>query len=287
VTSKVISILMTFADGTHHSLTEIARLSGLPISTAHRLATELAAWGMLERNSDGLYRVGSQLRTIAMAAGNVSPVFHERARRVLDDLSTALRCVARLGVLDGFAVAYMEKSAPNRPVSAVFEPLPAHATAMGKALLAYAPSHLVEKIIDRGLPVYTALTVTRPDRLRRALGVTRLTRLAVARHELDPRECAVAAPVFGAGGAVVAALELSITDDSDLRPLQAPLVVAARSLTRELQAGAVPSQLGLSPRRTFDVGVGCGTGHNGGVVSNEFAKLLTTAERPGSAASKG
>ena len=40
VTSKVVAILLTFADGNIHSLTEIARLAGLPVSTAHRLATE-------------------------------------------------------------------------------------------------------------------------------------------------------------------------------------------------------------------------------------------------------
>ncbi len=41
VTSKVIAILLTFTGGSVYSLTEIARLTGLPISTAHRLATEL------------------------------------------------------------------------------------------------------------------------------------------------------------------------------------------------------------------------------------------------------
>jgi hypothetical protein len=37
VTSKITSILLTFTEGDEHSLTEIARLAGLPISTAHRL----------------------------------------------------------------------------------------------------------------------------------------------------------------------------------------------------------------------------------------------------------
>ena len=58
VTSKITSILMTFTEGSVHSLTEIARLSGLPISTAHRLTCELASWRLLERTDDGQYRVG-------------------------------------------------------------------------------------------------------------------------------------------------------------------------------------------------------------------------------------
>ena len=46
VTSKVVAILLTFHDGNEHSLTEIARLTCLPVSTAHRLVTELAGWGV-------------------------------------------------------------------------------------------------------------------------------------------------------------------------------------------------------------------------------------------------
>ena len=48
VTSKVIAILMTFGSGGSYSLTEIARLTGLPISTAHRLITELLGLGHCE-----------------------------------------------------------------------------------------------------------------------------------------------------------------------------------------------------------------------------------------------
>ena len=43
VTSKVTAILLTFAQGNEHSMAEIARLTGLPISTAHRLMTELTS----------------------------------------------------------------------------------------------------------------------------------------------------------------------------------------------------------------------------------------------------
>ena len=62
VTSKITSILMTFTEGSEHCLTEIARLAGLPISTAHRLTAELTSWRLLERTPDGLYRAGLPLR---------------------------------------------------------------------------------------------------------------------------------------------------------------------------------------------------------------------------------
>lgn len=236
MTSKVIAILRTFGDATEHSLTEIARLSGLPMSTTHRLTNELVQWGMLERTAEGLYRVGLQLRTIAGRSAAVPPSFHERARQVLEDLAQTMRCVVRLGVLEGLSVTYIEKSGPDRPCSAGgTRPLPAHATAMGKALLAFATPDVVDRVIEHGLPAFTPLTITSADRLRRALSVTRLTRVAVVRRELDAHTSAVAAPISAAGGRVVAAVELSGHDVTDLRPMHAPVVVAARSLTRELQ----------------------------------------------------
>jgi DNA-binding IclR family transcriptional regulator len=237
VTSKVIAILLTFGDGNVYSLTEIARLTGLPISTTYRLASEMAAWGMLERAEDGQFRIGMQLKVIASEAAQLPPSLHERARRVLEDLSTAApRSAVRFGMLDGLQVAYLEKVDSTHPVSMIVEAktLPAHATAMGKALLAFGSPHIVDEVIEQGLHRYTPFTLTSPDRLRRALSTIRLTRVAVCRRELELDASAVAVPVFAAGGAVVGALELAVHDSQDFRLVQPPLVVAARSLSREL-----------------------------------------------------
>ena len=242
VTSKVVAILLTFADGNIHSLTEIARLAGLPVSTAHRLATELAAWGVLERTEESLYRIGLPLRMIG-SRSPYAPSLQEHGRRTMEDLAAATRTDVRLGVLDDLEVAYIEKLAGPRPVStfSAAQTLPAHATAMGKALLAFSPQQTVDALIERGLRRYTTYTLSSPDRLRRALSVTRLTRTAISRWELDPSCTAIAVPVFGSGGVVVAALELRIGDlRSELRIMQPALMVAARSLSRELAASQSP-----------------------------------------------
>lgn len=255
VASKIISILLTFTNGNAYSLTEIARLTGLPISTAHRLATELAAWGMLERTEDGQYRVGQQLRVVGSRAGH-PPAMHEKARRVMEDLAAATHATVRLGALDGLDVAYIEKAAGSVPVSMFLDtpPLPSHATAMGKALLAFSSAQTVDAVLNRGLKEYTRFTITTPERLRRALGVTRLTRVAVARRELDLDSCAVATPVFGPGGILVAALELELRDPlADLRTLQPALVVAARSLSRDLTC-----QVNGGPERGFNTALPSG-----------------------------
>jgi DNA-binding IclR family transcriptional regulator len=254
VTNKVIAILLTFTHGTVYSLTEIARLTGLPISTAHRLASELAAWGVLERTEDGHYRAGVQLKVIGAHAAAAPPSVHEKARRVMEDLAAATsRASVRLGVLSDLDVAYIEKLPGSRPVSMFYEAVtaPAHATAMGKALLAFSPPRTVDLIVRRGLERYTPYTLTTPERLRRALAVTRLTRVAVCRRELDERTSAVAVPVFGSGGEVVAALELEARDPQDLRRMQPPLIVAARSLSRDLAATHNRGHFPLTAERHF------------------------------------
>jgi len=236
VASKIIAILQAFTNGGVHSLTEIARLTGLPISTVHRLASELAASGVLERTDDAQYRVGLPLKVIGSRVSQ-APTTCEWARRAMEDLSAAVQADVRFGVLDDLEVDFIEKTVAHQTMSmcSAAAALPAHATALGKAILAFSPPGTVDRVIARGLKRYTAYTLTSPDRLRRSLAETRLSCVALSRWELRVGASAVAAPVFGAGGAVVAALEVKVRDPrSELRLVQPALVVAVRSLSREL-----------------------------------------------------
>ena len=239
VTSKVVAILLTFNDGDEHSLTEIARLTGLPISTTHRLVTELAGWGLLERTDESQFRAGSPIRAIGGRSA-YSPAIVESARRVLEDLATTARTSAGLGVLVGSQIAYIEKRNDHSPVTtfARAPKLPAHATALGKALLAFSCPDVQKETIAAGLPRYTRYTLTDPDKLRQALSVIRLTRFAISRSEYRDDASVVAVPVFGAGGTVIAALGLSVPNlRSDLHLARSVLTVAARGLSRELTVG--------------------------------------------------
>ena len=69
VTTRALRVLEAFSP--HHrvlGLTDIARRAGLPVSTAHRLVADLAAWGALERADDGRYRIGLRLWEVATLA---------------------------------------------------------------------------------------------------------------------------------------------------------------------------------------------------------------------------
>ena len=236
VTRKVVAILLTFRDGNEHSLTEIARLTCLPVSTVHRLVTELAGWGVLERTEGSTFRVGQPIKTMGSRRVD-TPAIIESARRVLEDLATALRTGARLGILTDTCVAYIEKRCDHSPVTTFAQTprLPAHATALGKALLAFSPAGVVDGIIGDGLKAYTPNTLTDPEQLRRCLASIRLTRVAISRWELESGMSAVAVPVFGVGGMAVAALGLDVPNlRTDLRLASSVLTVAARGMSREL-----------------------------------------------------
>jgi DNA-binding IclR family transcriptional regulator len=248
VTSKVTAILLAFSRGTTHTLTELARLTGLPVSTVHRLAAELVARRLLDRTTDGSYRIGLPLRVIAgdpAPPARPAPLW-DHGTEVMTDLAVATRSPARLGVLADDRVVATRMRPGAGPSSAGPSSLPAHATAMGRALLAFSPAAVVDRLLAEA---------PAPDRLRRALGVTRLTHLAVLR-ETDGAEGtagtqdssgdgsgdgsggAIAMPVFGAGGVLLAALELTVPDlRAGLAGARAALAVATGSLSRTLATG--------------------------------------------------
>jgi DNA-binding IclR family transcriptional regulator len=244
VISKVSAILVAISEGSR-TLTEIAARTELPLSTVHRLATELAAWRVLERTTDGSYRAGPPLRTIGLTGDGafvdvdeVAVSVRDRAVPVIEDLFRAVGVRVRVGFLDeALLVAYVQKESPHQPVSRECPAarLPAHATALGKALLAFSPPVVIKTVLGRRLRRYTPFTITRPDVLMATFKTIRATRVAVCDRELEWDSCAVAAPVFGVGGQVVAAIELQTQDLArDVERWLGLLNVAAGSLSRDL-----------------------------------------------------
>lgn len=242
VTSKVAAILMAFAGGTDWSLSELARLTNIPLTTTHRLVTELTAAQLLERAPDGGYRVGPALSRLSAGTPG-APTVAQLAPAVLDDLAATVGRPVRLGVLHDLRVSYVEKRAGRAPATSfgAGAVLPVHASALGKVLLAFAPPATVRAVVGAGLARYTPCTLTRPDQLLHALSVARLTRIATCAGELVTGEFSVAAPVVGPGGRVVAALEIRVPDlRSGLDPVRHVLMLTARSLSRELAGAGSP-----------------------------------------------
>jgi DNA-binding IclR family transcriptional regulator len=163
-----------------------------------------------------------------------------RCLPVLDELSRATKGDVRLGILRGTDVLVLQPPAQRTAGRIHAESLrhstvPAHAAAAGKALLAFSPPAVVDRVIDTGLPAFTPHTITSPEVLRQKLATIRLTQVASARDEFTCGTAAIAMPIFYGRGRVAAAIELNVADlGNELKPAASALAVACRSLSRQL-----------------------------------------------------
>jgi DNA-binding IclR family transcriptional regulator len=234
VISKVATILRTLRFGGALTVTEIAEMTGLPLSTAHRLVVELSDWQLLTRRGDSRYvLVESAMHQADRAAADIWFATGPTA----EDLSAVTRRDVRVGVLDGFRVLYAEKTYGHGPLSSFTSAatLPAHATALGQVLLAFSSGDVVRSTIGRGLRRYTCSTLTTAARLDNALRQVRLRGLAIVSGELVGDHLAVAAPVFGGRGDIAAAVEVRMRDvQAELATVVPALTVAVRALSRDL-----------------------------------------------------
>jgi DNA-binding IclR family transcriptional regulator len=87
--------------------------------------------------------------------------------------------------------------------------LAVHATSNGKVLLAHASSDHVDRVTATPLPALTERTITDAARLRKELEEVRTLGYAVAIDELEAGLTAVAAPIYGADGVVIASVSVS------------------------------------------------------------------------------
>jgi DNA-binding IclR family transcriptional regulator len=239
VTSRVLAILGTF-DEEHReqSLTEIADRSRIPLSTSHRLVTELVEWGALRRRTSGRYVVGRRLWRI----GLLSPAqtgLREVASPFLHDIYAATLATVHLAVRDGLEVLYLDRlsgTASVPVVSRVGSRLPLHCTGVGKVLLAYAPEDVVAGSL-RQLTKITPYTLTQPGQVLAQLDRARREGYAQTVEEMSLGACSLAVPIRHPSGAVVAALGVVVPSlKRDKGRLIAALQVAAAGIGRSLAA---------------------------------------------------
>jgi DNA-binding IclR family transcriptional regulator len=232
----VLAILGAFdIDHPVLTLSEIARRTGLPLATAHRLAGELVAWRALHRGADGAYTVGVRLWEV----GLLSPL-HSRLREVavpyLHDLYDATRENVHLAVRDGAEALYVEKVTGHRSVpivSRVGGRLPLHATGVGKALLAFAGAGFIAGYVEEPLARCTPYTITEPGRLIRELAEIRRRGWAHTREEMTLGSCSVAVPVLDGERGALASLGIVV---HSLRANLERLVPALRTTADQVAA---------------------------------------------------
>lgn len=228
------------------SLVELARALQIPKSSLHGILRTLMQRGWVEADTTGT-RFGLGIRALQVGAAYLeTDDAAELLAGVLDRLAAQFGETVHLGRLDGPHVVYLAKREsvhPLRLYSAIGRQLPAHATALGKVLLAQRGDDAVDRLLNWPLPALTSHTITDPEALHRELAATRDRGYAVDREEntegivcfamavplQNPASHAISLSVPAARldarseGQIVAALREAMTQLGAARSLIAPI----------------------------------------------------------------
>ncbi|ACY96129.1 IclR family transcriptional regulator [Thermomonospora curvata] len=238
VIARAAALLSAFGPGDDVlGVSELARRTGLAKSTVYRLTRELVRSGLLERSGTGL-RLGLRLFELGQRVPRQRDL-RSAALPFMEDLREATRQIVHLAVLDGTEMVYLEiLRSPDAPAppSRVGGRLPAHATGVGKAALAFSPPEVTDAVIAAGLRRLTRRTIVQPGLLRQELETIRQQGCAFDREESADGVVCAACPVFGPDGTVAGALSISGWSARMNLDRVAPAVrTAALALSRKLR----------------------------------------------------
>lgn len=253
---RALDLLLAFSPADRDlSARELGQRVGLHRSTAHRLATYLAARGFLRQDPATLgFRLGRRLVELGSLAVRQSDV-RNTARPHLEALARLTGESVFLGVRDGDEAMHLDVVESSRPGFVLtVQPgrrVPLHSSASGKVLLAWLPRAEVEQVVEAtGLPRFTAGTLTARDTLLANLEVIRAQGYGLDGEETQEGAVGIAAPIFDGSDAVVASLSLAGPP--------ARIVGQMELLVREVRAAAaaISAELGSAglPFQRVDVG---------------------------------
>jgi DNA-binding IclR family transcriptional regulator len=181
-------------------------------STAFRLLATLEQRGLVEQHVETQkYRLGFALVRLAGAV-RAGLDLTRSARPVCEWLSEQTGETVNLAVLEGGEVVNIDQVNLSSSVVSVDwlgRRTGLHVTSTGKVFLASLPERVRDDILRSGLPRLTDRTITDPDRLRAELADIRERGWGSTEEELELGLNAVAAPVHGADGSVLAAICVS------------------------------------------------------------------------------
>lgn len=248
--SRAMQLLSVFdVDAVFLTVSQLSERTGLPLSTTHRLISELVEHGLLERRENKSYRLGLRLWELASKTPGAVGL-REIARPHLNAVHARIRQHTQLAVLDGHEAVFLERlSFPQAVVNytLIGGRLPLHASSSGLVLLAYAPAQFQESIIEAELFSYTPNTVHTGADLRRLLGKVRADGYAIGDGYIHENARGIAVPIRGVGDEVIAALSVVVPNDqTPTMPIARLLRAASLGISRDLLAAYAPA--GDNPR---------------------------------------
>lgn len=229
-------------------VSELSQSLGLAKGTVHGLLRTLQMHGLVEQHPDSdKYQLGPELLQLSYRYLDLNEL---RARSLVwaEQLAARTGEAVRVGAFRGdrvLIVHHVFRPDASLQILAVGEVLPLHATALGKALLAYLPKDFLIEVYKPGPVPLTKNTARSAEALEGDLEEVRSHGYATEREEAVLGESAVAAPIFGRRGEVIGAI--GITCPAGQLPKRrvegevGPAVIeAARGISRELGATAWP-----------------------------------------------
>ena len=240
VVDRALALLSAF-DAGHRSLTlgELSRRSGIPASSALRLATRLLAWGALERDANGRFTIGLRLWEVASLAPRAQEL-RQVALPFLNDLEEVTRQHVLLAVRDGGDALLVERLSSHNAMPVLYRVggrLPLHSTGVGLVLLAFAAPEVQEEVLSQPLMHEPEKVAVSPAALRRSLAEIRRDGAATVRRRVPQALVTVAAPIFDSSDQVTAAVSVVVPQErAEPRLLVAAVRTVARSISRGLGA---------------------------------------------------
>lgn len=205
---RALGVLRCYESGASDlGITDIAKLTGLSVSTAHRVTRALTDGGMLVQDPrTERYQLGPTLVVLGRKAAH--GLGYEAALPTLQALAADTGESVNLGIRAGDEVQVVLDVASDQPLRFAQAPgtrVPLHVSAMGKCLL--AADDAADSVSGLGeLPKATERTITDPDALGKDLQLVRERGWALNDEERHRGVRAVAVPVRRPSGGVIAAI---------------------------------------------------------------------------------
>ena len=208
----LIEVLSAEPDGLTY--TQLLRTLHWPKSSLHELLIILTERGYIEFDpAERTYALGIRVWESGQAYLRHRNLTQE-ARPIMDGIVRTINETVQLAVLDGLENVYLAKvdcSHPFRLQSDVGKRLYAHATGLGKALLAHLPAEeLAARLQGRTLPSFTPNTIADEGALLRELAAIRERGFAIDNQEYTLGLRCVAVPIADHVGRVIAAMSVSV-----------------------------------------------------------------------------
>ena len=229
------------SEGRGVTVTEVATRTGLTRAVARRYLLTLQDLECVMQ-SGPTYTLTPKILELGFTYVS-SLDFVKFAQPWMEAVVDKLRETCSLGVLDGNDVIYVGRVPAKRIMSinlVIGSRLPAHATSMGKVLLAYLDSDSLEAFLSRSpLVRLTAQTICEPSRLRQHVLEIRGRGYAISDQETEDGIRTIAVPVFNRMNQALAAINVSShaarVSTRDVRRMYLPILAeAARDITRAL-----------------------------------------------------